>query len=124
MKLLLDTHVFLWLNLEPENARCNSWRGAVTPPTNFISAMFRPGKSRSRASCASWPCESHALCGVAHKQAMTVNFEKSSNYSGAAVFLLPLQGEGRDGDGVIPLSLLPHPTLTLPLKGRGLLWLF
>jgi hypothetical protein len=36
---------------------------------------------------------------------------------------LPLQGEGWDGDGVSTqlYILTPIPTLTLPLKGRGLL---
>ena len=46
--------------------------------------------------------------------------ENYRNYSGAAVFLLPLQGEGRDGDGVIPLSLLPHPHPNHPLEGEGI----
>jgi hypothetical protein len=38
--------------------------------------------------------------------------------------LLPLQGEGWDGDGVdfrVYKKLKPIPTLTLPLKGRGFL---
>ena len=36
---------------------------------------------------------------------------------------LPLQGEGWDGDGVVMRlhDFTPIPTLTLPLKGRGLL---
>ena len=42
------------------------------------------------------------------------------NYSGTAVFLLPLQGKGRDGDGVIALSLLPHPYPNHPLEGEGI----
>ncbi len=37
-----------------------------------------------------------------------------------AVFLLPLQGEGRDGDGVIAPSLLPHPHPNPPLEGEGI----
>src|SRR5690606_24442053 len=34
--------------------------------------------------------------------------------------LLPLQGEGRDGDGVCPGWEENHPHPTLPLKGRAL----
>ena len=38
-----------------------------------------------------------------------------------SVGLLPLQGEGRDGDGCVEARHLfnPIPSLTLPLKGRA-----
>ena len=51
----------------------------------------------------------------------SILFSDIGNYSGAAVFLLPLQGEGRDGDGVVaPLQVFPHPLPSPPLEGEGI----
>ena len=46
--------------------------------------------------------------------------EKTGNCSGAAVFLLPLEGNGLVDNGVLALSLLPHPHPNPPLEGEGI----
>ncbi len=58
---------------------------------------------------------------------MSMNVINASPYEYECHHLLPLQGGGREGDGVkswpINSMAYPIPTLALPLNGRGRLFM-